>query len=73
MELAVKCKTFGENTRQRWRDEVPGDAVPYGATGWEDLSEVREIYFTLETLEVKTELLCQRVISLRRWWLQLGE
>ena len=73
MELAVSCKTFAENTCQRWRDEVPGDEVPYGATGCEDLSEVREIYLTLQTLEVKAELLCQRVITLRRSWLQLGE
>jgi len=73
MELAVSCKTFAENTCQRWRDEVPGDEVPYGATGCEDLGEVREIYLTLQTLEVKAELLCQRVITLRRTWLQLGE
>jgi hypothetical protein len=69
MELAVNCKTFARNTCQRWREEVPGDEVPYGATGWEDLSEVRDSYLTLETLEVKAELLSQRVITLRRWWL----
>jgi glycogen phosphorylase len=32
MELAVSCKTFAENTCQRWRDEVPYgiDAITNG-------------------------------------------
>jgi hypothetical protein len=68
MELAVKCITFAEYTRQRWRDEVSSDV-----NGWDGLRGVREIYLTLETLEVKAELLSQRVITLRRGWLQLGE
>jgi hypothetical protein len=73
MELAVKCKTFAEYTRQRWRDEVSGDEFPSDVNGWDGLRGVREIYLTLETLEVKAELLSQRVITLRRGWLQLGE
>jgi Alcohol dehydrogenase GroES-like domain len=31
---------FAENTCQQWKDEVPGDEVPYDATGWEGLTEV---------------------------------
>jgi hypothetical protein len=49
IQLTARCKIFTEETCHQWRVEAPGNEVQYDATAWEDLREVREVYFTLET------------------------
>jgi hypothetical protein len=66
LKLAAKCKVFAEETCQQWRIEVSGNKIPYEATDWEDLRELREVYLTLETLKAKSDSLCRRAMILRR-------
>jgi hypothetical protein len=55
IELAAGCKLFAEKTCQEWREETPVDA-----TDWSGVSEMREIYFSLQTLRHAAEVVLQR-------------
>ena len=60
IELAARCKVFAEKTCRQWKEETSG----YEA-GWKSLSEIREIYLTLQMLRHKADLLLQRGMLLR--------
>jgi hypothetical protein len=70
MQLAAKCKVFAEETCREWSVEAPGAEVPDDATAWEGLGEFKDLYLTLETLKAKADLLFNRAISLRRFWIR---
>jgi hypothetical protein len=55
IELAGRCKLFAENTCQELREETAGEAA-----GWNGLTEMREVYFSLQTLRHASELALQR-------------
>jgi len=55
IELAGRCKLFAENTCREWREETAGDAA-----GWNGLTEMREVYFSLQTLRHAAELVLLR-------------
>ena len=60
IELAARCKVFAEKTCRQWKEETSG----YEA-GWKSLSEIREIYLTLQMLGHKADLLLERGMLLR--------
>ena len=60
IELAARCKVFAEKTCRQWKEETSG----YEA-GWKSLTEIREIYLTLQMLRHKADLLLQRGMLLR--------
>ena len=58
IELAARCKVFAEKTCRQWKEETSG----YEAGC---LSEIREIYLTLQMLRHEADLLLQRAMLLR--------
>ena len=55
IELASKCKSFVEKTCQEWREETAVDS-----TDWQGLREMREVYFSLQSLRHSAEVVLQR-------------
>jgi hypothetical protein len=68
IKLARKCQDYVAVTSQEWRTQVPDDP-----TDWESFREVGELFLSLDTLDAKANLLCQRAITMGEWWYHVGE
>jgi hypothetical protein len=55
VDVATRCKLFAEKTCRNWREETPA-AAPY----WDGLGEMRELYYTLQTVRHSAEVVLQR-------------
>jgi hypothetical protein len=65
IKLATTCKAFATGTLKQWRTEVADEP-----SDWESLNEIRDLYLALETVEAKADLLYERAMTLRQFWLQ---
>ena len=61
IELATSCHTMAETTCKQWRELTSGEE-----SGWQGLSEVRELYFALQMFEHKADAVVERAAILRR-------
>jgi hypothetical protein len=55
IELAVRCKWVAEKTCQEWSEDTPADAFD-----WNGVSEMRKVYFSLQTLRRAADVVLQR-------------
>jgi hypothetical protein len=55
VDVATRCKLFAEKTCRNWRDETPAD-TPYR----DGLGEMRELYYSLQTVRHSAEVVLRR-------------
>ena len=55
IELANRCKFFGENICRDWKEETPVDTPT-----WNGLGEMKELYYKVLTVREEAERVLQR-------------